>query len=149
MQHMYSWWWVELSPETCRVKPLRRINAIVASCWIYFTTDRGVCLISWVRCSAEIRQASTTWTCTIHSTYSHTSTYECLLWKRSTCLLPVDRAINLTVTASDKTNLTSGCRQKTRPHTDTALTMTQVEARTMGLSLRPDGKSAWLHSAAT
>jgi len=21
----------------CRVKPLRRINAIVASCWIYFT----------------------------------------------------------------------------------------------------------------
>ena len=23
--------------ETCRVKPLRRINAIVASCWIYFT----------------------------------------------------------------------------------------------------------------
>jgi len=26
-----------LSPETCRVKPLRRINAIVASCWIYFT----------------------------------------------------------------------------------------------------------------
>ena len=34
---MYSWWWVELSPETCRVKPLRRINAIFASCWIYFT----------------------------------------------------------------------------------------------------------------
>ena len=28
---------VELSPETCRVKPLRRINAIVASCWNYFT----------------------------------------------------------------------------------------------------------------
>jgi len=28
---------VELSPETCRVKPLRRINATVASCWIYFT----------------------------------------------------------------------------------------------------------------
>ena len=38
IQHMYSWWWVELSPETCRVKPLRRINAIVASCWMYFTT---------------------------------------------------------------------------------------------------------------
>ena len=37
IQHMYSWWWVELSPETCRVKPLRRINAIVGSCWIYFT----------------------------------------------------------------------------------------------------------------
>ena len=35
---MYSWWWVELTPETCRVKPLRRINAIVASCWTYFTT---------------------------------------------------------------------------------------------------------------
>ena len=34
---LYSWWWVELSPEICRVKPLRRINAIVASCWIYFT----------------------------------------------------------------------------------------------------------------
>jgi len=30
---------VELSTETCRVKPLRRINAIVASCWIYFTID--------------------------------------------------------------------------------------------------------------
>ena len=28
---------MELSPETCRVKPLRRINAIVASCWNYFT----------------------------------------------------------------------------------------------------------------
>ena len=27
---------MELSPETCRVKPLRIINAIVASCWIYF-----------------------------------------------------------------------------------------------------------------
>ena len=40
---MYSWWWVELSPETCRVKPLRRINVIVASCWIYFTTI-SVCL---------------------------------------------------------------------------------------------------------
>jgi len=34
---LYSWWWVELSPETCTVKPLRRINAIVASCWNYFT----------------------------------------------------------------------------------------------------------------
>jgi len=30
---------VELSPETCRVKPLQRINAIVASCWNYFTTS--------------------------------------------------------------------------------------------------------------
>ena len=30
---------VELSPETCRVKPLRRINAIVASCRIYFTIE--------------------------------------------------------------------------------------------------------------
>jgi hypothetical protein len=30
---------VELSPETCRVKPLRRINAIVASCWNYFTIE--------------------------------------------------------------------------------------------------------------
>ena len=28
---------MELSPETCRVKPLRRINAIVAFYWIYFT----------------------------------------------------------------------------------------------------------------
>ena len=25
------------TPETCRVKPLRRINAIVASCWTYYT----------------------------------------------------------------------------------------------------------------
>ena len=23
---MYSWWWVRLSPETCRIKPLRRIK---------------------------------------------------------------------------------------------------------------------------
>ena len=28
---------MELSPETCRVKPFGRINAIVASCWNYFT----------------------------------------------------------------------------------------------------------------
>ena len=41
---MYSWWWVELSPETCRVKPLRRINAIVASCWNYFT----ICIYRYV-----------------------------------------------------------------------------------------------------
>ena len=26
IQHMYSWWWVRLSPETCGVKPLRRIK---------------------------------------------------------------------------------------------------------------------------
>ena len=38
---LYSWWLVELSPETCRAKPLRRINAIVASCWNYFTTSNG------------------------------------------------------------------------------------------------------------
>ena len=31
---LYSWWWVRLSPETCRVKPLRIKNAIVASCII-------------------------------------------------------------------------------------------------------------------
>ena len=37
----FSWWWVKLSPETCRVKPLRRINAIVASCWIYFTIKQS------------------------------------------------------------------------------------------------------------
>jgi len=30
---------VRLSPETCRVKPLRIKNAIVAS-WTYFTTTR-------------------------------------------------------------------------------------------------------------
>ena len=47
---MYSWWWVELSPETCRVKPLRRINAIVAS-WIYFTTNE--LLISLRHCVLE------------------------------------------------------------------------------------------------
>ena len=27
IQHLYSWWWVRLSPETCRVKPLRRIKS--------------------------------------------------------------------------------------------------------------------------
>ena len=32
-----------LSPETCRVKPLRIKNAIVASCWTYFTTVLAVC----------------------------------------------------------------------------------------------------------
>jgi len=26
IQHMYSWWWVRLSPETCRVQPLRSIK---------------------------------------------------------------------------------------------------------------------------
>ena len=31
------------SPETCRVKPLRRINAIVASCWNYFTISQLDC----------------------------------------------------------------------------------------------------------
>ena len=40
---IYSWWWVRLSPETCRVKPLRIKNAIVASCWTYFTN----CALSW------------------------------------------------------------------------------------------------------
>ena len=40
---LYSWWWVELSPETCRVKLLRRINAIVASCWNYFTINMTPC----------------------------------------------------------------------------------------------------------
>jgi len=35
---------VELSPKTCRVKPLRRINAIVASCWIYFTTTNNAAI---------------------------------------------------------------------------------------------------------
>ena len=29
---------MRLSPETCRIKPLRIKNAIVASCWTYFTT---------------------------------------------------------------------------------------------------------------
>ena len=36
---LYFWWWVRLSPETCRVKPLRIKNAIVASCWTYFTNE--------------------------------------------------------------------------------------------------------------
>ena len=39
---LYSWWWVGLSPETCRVKPLRRINAIVASCWNCFTMSARI-----------------------------------------------------------------------------------------------------------
>jgi len=26
IQHMYSWWWVRLSPETCRAMPLRKIK---------------------------------------------------------------------------------------------------------------------------
>ena len=35
---MYSWWWVRLSPETCRVKAIaKNKNATVASCWTYFT----------------------------------------------------------------------------------------------------------------
>ena len=44
IQHMYSWWWVELSPETYRVKPLRRINAIVASCWLCIDSQIKVLL---------------------------------------------------------------------------------------------------------
>ena len=35
---LYSWWWVRLSPEIYRVKQLRIKNAIVESCWTYFTT---------------------------------------------------------------------------------------------------------------
>ena len=41
---LYSWWWVGFSPETCRVKPLRIKNAVVASCWTYFTTNLVCCL---------------------------------------------------------------------------------------------------------
>jgi len=37
MQQLRLLFAMALSPETCRVKPLRRINTIVASCWIYFT----------------------------------------------------------------------------------------------------------------
>ena len=49
IQHMYSWWWVRLSPETFRVKPLRIKNAIVASCWTYFTTICYVlCFTLWM-----------------------------------------------------------------------------------------------------
>ena len=40
---------VELSPETCRVKPLRRINAIVASCWTYFTINEIYLLIKYIK----------------------------------------------------------------------------------------------------
>ena len=43
---------MKLSPETCRVKPLRRINAIVASCWIYFTIKS-----TRVNCAAYIKLA--------------------------------------------------------------------------------------------
>ena len=42
IQHMYSWWWVTLSPETCRLKAIaKNKNAIVASCWAYFTYYTG------------------------------------------------------------------------------------------------------------
>ena len=50
---LYSWWWVELSPESCRVKPLRRINAFVASCWIYFTRERMCIVVVFSRQSAQ------------------------------------------------------------------------------------------------
>ena len=41
---MYSWWWVRLSPETCRVKAnAKNKNAIVASCWTYFTYYKAWC----------------------------------------------------------------------------------------------------------
>ena len=44
MQHMYSWWWVRFSPETCRVKAIaKNKNAIVASCWTYFTYYKAWC----------------------------------------------------------------------------------------------------------
>jgi len=39
---------VRLSPETCRVKPLQIKNAIVASCWTYFTTVQHVTLLNTV-----------------------------------------------------------------------------------------------------
>ena len=73
---MYSWWWVGLSSETCRVKPLRRINAIVASCWIYFTIINKPLLLHlfgclyylYQRCTAK--QISTlTQACYYHQNY--------------------------------------------------------------------------------
>ena len=55
IQHMYSWWWVGLSPEICRVKHLRRINR---NCCIslelfhyksmmHGTTNIKFCILSW------------------------------------------------------------------------------------------------------
>ena len=38
IQHMYSWWWVRLSPETCKVKPLRRIKTQLLHLVGLFTT---------------------------------------------------------------------------------------------------------------
>ena len=56
---LYSLWWVRLSPETCRVKPLWIKNEIVASCWTYFASK--FIIVTWnkqrilvtLRCSCE------------------------------------------------------------------------------------------------
>ena len=41
-------WWVRLSPETCRIKTIaKNKNAIVASCWTYFTYYRESLLKCW------------------------------------------------------------------------------------------------------
>jgi hypothetical protein len=61
-----------------------------------------------------------------YTAYAHIHAYIHIYvppWRRSTCLLPLYRAINITVTVTvtSKRILTSGCRKKTRPHTDRAL----------------------------
>ena len=38
---------MRLSPETCTVKPLRIKNAIVASCWTYFTNTNSRVELKW------------------------------------------------------------------------------------------------------
>ena len=57
---------MELSPETCRVKPLRRINAIVASCWIYFTIQLDTSTISGVRAGLSCLISYTITGCFMH-----------------------------------------------------------------------------------
>ena len=42
IQHMYSWWWVGLSPETCRLKAFGKNKTQLLHLGIIFTVDRAI-----------------------------------------------------------------------------------------------------------
>ena len=55
---MYSWWWVRLSPETCRVKPLRRIKTqllhlVGIISILYWICQLIYYTVTWLPCELE------------------------------------------------------------------------------------------------
>ena len=111
MQHMYSWWWVELSPERCRVKPLRRINAIFASYWIYFTINLYCLQRPW----APLAQTPSVEAHFAHPlapalAFHYKKNYLGFFWKMATRILPCNWN-ELAVCSHRKCNLF--CRENT------------------------------------